>query len=82
MGEETRALITGQHLSRGWEAPAVLVIGSQQKENLIMRTCGFCFLINVVKPQPQPNVSSLIRFKPQNQDQIRQHFSHHQHQQQ
>ena len=46
-GEERRALITDQWISRGWEASAVLAIGSSQTENLVMRTCGFCFLIKI-----------------------------------
>ena len=44
--EERRALVTDQEISRGWEAPAVMVIGEQRgSENLVMRTCGFCFLV-------------------------------------
>ena len=44
-GEERRALVTDQFISRGWEAPAVMVVGKDNTENLVMRTCGFCFLI-------------------------------------
>ena len=56
MGEERRALVTGELISRGWEGPAVMVIGGDGSaspgggggiKNLVMRTCGFCFLINV-----------------------------------
>ena len=47
-GEERRALVTDQFISRGWEAPAVIVIGKSGTENLVMRTCGFCFLIKLV----------------------------------
>ena len=46
--EERRALVTDQNISRGWEAPAVMVIGSTKTENLVMRTCGFCFMIKIV----------------------------------
>ena len=46
--EERRALVTDDGISRGWEAPAVMVIASSRKENLVMRTCGFCFLINLI----------------------------------
>ena len=45
--EEKRALVTDEHISRGWEAPAVMVIGEVMIENLVMRTCGFCFLIKI-----------------------------------
>ena len=45
--EERRALVTDDRISRGWEAPALMVIGNSGIENLIMRTCGFCFLIKV-----------------------------------
>ena len=44
-GEERRALVTDENISRGWEAPAVIVIGEYQTENLVMRTSGFCLLI-------------------------------------
>ena len=47
MKEERRALVTDDYISRGWEAPAVMVIGISGTENLVMRTCGFCFLIKV-----------------------------------
>ena len=43
--EEKRALVTDDEISRGWEAPAVMVIGKYNTENLVMRTCGFCYLI-------------------------------------
>ena len=43
--EERRVLVTDENISRGWEAPAVMVIGSTKTENLVMRTCGFCLLI-------------------------------------
>ena len=46
-GEETRLLITDQDISRGWEAKELLVIGDSSTENLVMRTCGFCFLIKL-----------------------------------
>ena len=45
--EERRALVTDEDISRGWEAPTVMVIGEKQTENLVMRTCGFCFLIKI-----------------------------------
>ena len=45
--EEKRVLVTDDEISRGWEAPAVMVIGSCDLENLVMRTCGFCLLINI-----------------------------------
>ena len=45
--EERRVLVTEDHISRGWEAPAVMVIGEVGTENLVMRTCGFCFLIKI-----------------------------------
>ena len=45
--EERRALVTDERISRGWEAPAVMVIGEGGTENLVMRTCGFCFLIKI-----------------------------------
>ena len=46
-GEETRVLVTDQGISRGWEASGVIAIGYKQSENLVMRTCGFCFLIEL-----------------------------------
>ena len=45
-GEETRALITDQDISRGWEAKELVAIG-YNTENLVMRTCGFCFLVKI-----------------------------------
>ena len=45
--EERRALVTDDRISRGWEAPAVMVIGETNTKNLVMRTCGFCFLIKI-----------------------------------
>ena len=45
--EEKRALVTDHNISRGWEAPAVMVVGSSGLENLVMRTCGFCFMIKI-----------------------------------
>jgi len=45
--EERRILVTDQDISRGWEAPAVMVIGKAGTENLVMRTCGFCLLIKI-----------------------------------
>ena len=45
--EERRVLVTDDEISRGWEAPAVMVIGEYNTENLVMRTCGFCFLIKI-----------------------------------
>ena len=45
-GEEKRALVVDACLSRGWEADALLAMGTGRgTENLVMRTCGFCFLI-------------------------------------
>ena len=44
---ERRALVTDVEISRGWEAPAVMAIGEFRTENLVMRTCGFCFLIKI-----------------------------------
>ena len=46
-GEERRALVADQNISRGWEAPAVIAIGDYRTENLVMRTCGFCLLIDI-----------------------------------
>ena len=46
-GEERRALVTDENISRSWEAPAVMVIGIDSTENLVMRTCGFCFMIKI-----------------------------------
>ena len=47
-GEEKRALVTDREVSRGWEAKEVLAIGSEVgRENLVMRSCGFCFLIEL-----------------------------------
>ena len=45
--EERRVLVTDVYISRGWEAPAVMVIGEYNTENLVMRTCGFCFMIKI-----------------------------------
>ena len=44
-GEEKRALVTDQSMSRGWEAPSVLVIKFGGKENMVMRSTSFCALI-------------------------------------
>ena len=46
-GEERRVLVTDEYISRGWEAPAVMAVGSSGLENLVMRTCGFCYLIKI-----------------------------------
>ena len=46
-GDEKRALVIDDVMSRGWEASAVLAIGAQNAENLVMRTCGFCLLIKI-----------------------------------
>ena len=46
-GDERRALVTDEYISRGWEAPAVMVIGEDNTENLVMRTCGFCLMIKI-----------------------------------
>ena len=46
-GEETRALVTDETTSRGWEAKELMVIGKYSTENLVMRTCGLCFLIKI-----------------------------------
>ena len=43
--EERRALVTDEHISRGWEADAGLVVGDTKAANLVMRTCAFCILI-------------------------------------
>ena len=44
-GEERRALVTDQSMSRGWGAPAVLIIKFGGKENMVMRSISFCALI-------------------------------------
>ena len=46
-GNETRLLITDDRITRGWEAKELLVIGELSTENLVMRTCGFCFFIKL-----------------------------------
>ena len=46
-GEETRVLLTDEYLSRGWECKETLVVSDSHIENLVMRTCGFCFLVKV-----------------------------------
>ena len=46
-GEERRTLVTDVDISRGWEAPAVMVIGEAGTENLVMRTYCFCYLIKI-----------------------------------
>ena len=46
-GEETRLLITDEWISRGFEAKDLVVISHSGPENLVMRTCGFCFLIKL-----------------------------------
>ena len=46
-GEERRILVIDDLISRGWEEPAVMVIGDDQTENLVMRTCGFCLKIKI-----------------------------------
>ena len=46
-GQEARLLIVDERISRGWEAKEVLVIGGFSTANLVMRTCGFCFLIKL-----------------------------------
>ena len=33
--------------SRGFEAQELLVVGQFQTENLVMKTCSFCFLVKV-----------------------------------
>ena len=48
-GEERRALVTDGEISRGWEAPVVMVVAVYGAENHAMRTCGFCFLIKMEK---------------------------------
>ena len=45
--EETRVLVTDDQISRGWEAPATMVIASSRTENLVMRTSVFCLLIKI-----------------------------------
>ena len=45
--EERRALLTDELISRGWEAPAVMVVAGYDTENLVMRTCGFCLMIKI-----------------------------------
>ena len=47
--EERKVLVTDKDISRGWEAPAVMVIQRHNIENLVMRTCGFCFMIKIEK---------------------------------
>ena len=44
-GEETRALVTDEWITRGWEAKELVAVGSGGIENLVMRTCGFCILV-------------------------------------
>ena len=46
-GDETRLLITDEDISRGFEAKELVVIAKFRTENLVMRTCGFCFLIKI-----------------------------------
>ena len=46
-GDETRLLLTDTEISRGFEAKHLLVVCYFYTENLVMRTCGFCFLIKV-----------------------------------
>ena len=46
-GEETRILLTDNFISRGWEAKELLVIGRYNTENMVMRTCAFCFFIKL-----------------------------------
>ena len=47
-GDETRLLVTDDWISRGWEAKEFLVVArGSLTENLVMRTCGFCFLIKL-----------------------------------
>ena len=46
-GEEKRALVTDEFISRGWEAKELMAIGLANTENLVMRTCGFCFLVKI-----------------------------------
>ena len=46
-GEEKRLLLTDEFISRGFEAKELLVIAQDGPENMVMRTCGFCFLIKL-----------------------------------
>ena len=46
-GEETRLLLTDDRISRGFEAKELLVIARFNTENLVMRACGFSFLIKL-----------------------------------
>ena len=45
--EEKRVLVTDQFITRGWEAPQLIVVGFEGTENLVMRTVGFCIFIKV-----------------------------------
>ena len=45
--QERRALLTDQNISRGWEASDVMAVGSSGLENLVMRTCCFCYLTKI-----------------------------------
>ena len=42
---EERVLITDEEVSRGWECSHVLVVDSYGRENLVMRTVGYCALV-------------------------------------
>ena len=46
-GEEKRVLVTDAWISRGWEAKELMAIGYTSTENLVMRTCGFCFMVKI-----------------------------------
>ena len=44
-GEEKRVLFLDNDVSRGWEASHVMVVHQYAMENLVMRTIGFCALV-------------------------------------
>ena len=46
-GKERRALLTDEEISLGWEGSAVMAVVEHYTENLVMRACGFCFLIRL-----------------------------------
>ena len=48
-GEETRVLLTDTSTSKGWEARCLVAIGCHSPENLVMRACAFCILIQVIQ---------------------------------
>ena len=55
-GEEKRALITDDRISRGFKASAVMAIGKYETENPFKRTCGLLFLVTLdTKTSKQDN---------------------------